>query len=533
MTILKAFLSFLILMSCSLAKSDAIDFEKSLITLALTSEPPNLDSSLSTDTVSGLILRMTNERLVEMDKRGNIIPGVAERWVKEGLDVTFYLREDATWSDGKPVTAHDFVYAMRRLVNPASAANGSTFFAYIIDNALDILRGNKPPEQLGVQAVNDRELRVRLSNPTPYYLTVFSSVPYGPLRKDFVESQGGRFAADAKNTLSNGPYILASWTHAASLTLKKNVNYWNAQDINVDTIDFAYITSDTRSLLNLYKSNELASLRLNEDILKDTLEYGLRVQKAPTNCLNWIMLNLREDRPTHNLKLRKAIRLAIDRNVYTNTIVGLPGTRTVDSVFTQRMKGVEGSFQEEYPAPIVEFDTEKARRLVAEAKAELGIDKFPPLIMLINETRQIEAEFVQSQLINGLGLDVRVDKQTFKQSLVKMRTGEFDIARQGFCGGALRDPVFFAGIFQSESSFNDMGFKNEEYDRLMDLTHSTEGQLVRMQAFDKMQHIIYKEVPIIPTFESSWVYVQDRRLKGVNRYPIVNFSRANLVGLSQ
>ena len=105
--------------------------------------------------------------------------------------------------------------------------------------------------------------------------------------------------------------------------------------------------------------------------------------------------------------------------------------------------------------------------------------------------------------------------------------------RQGFCGGPLRDPVFFAGIFQSESSFNDMRFKNKEYDRLMDLTHSTENQLVRMQAFDKMQRIIYEEVPIIPTIESSWVYVQDRRLKGVNRYPVVNFSRINLIGSSQ
>ncbi|MFT7689102.1 MAG: oligopeptide transport system substrate-binding protein, partial [Candidatus Azotimanducaceae bacterium] len=140
---------------------------------------------------------------------------------------------------------------------------------------------------------------------------------------------------------------------------------------------------------------------------------------------------------------------------------------------------------------------------------------------------------VQSQLINALGLEIRVDKQTFKQSLVKMRSGEFDIARQGFCGGALRDPVFFAGIFHSESSYNDMGFANKEYDSLMELTHATEDQLKRMQAFNEMQKIIYREVPIIPTIESSWVYVQDRRLKGVYRYPITDFSRASLLGLSQ
>lgn len=532
MRTLKVILIVLNLCSLNIVTAGGIDTDSASIKLALTSEPPNLDSSRSTDTVSSLILQMTHERLVEMDKRGQIIPGVAETWSREGLEVTFRLRKNAMWADGVPVTAHDFVYAMRRLVDPVTAANGSTFFAYIIENALDILAGNMPPEKLGVYAVSDHTLKIKLSMPAPYYLSVFSFIAYGPLRQDFVEAQKGRYAADAKNSLSNGPYILENWTHASNLVLKKNPKYWNAEKIQLNEINFGYITSDTRSLLNLYKSNELAALRLNEEILKDALEYGLRVQKSPTNCLSWIMLNLAEGRLTSNLKLRKAIRLAIDRDVYTNIIVGLPGTRKVDTVFTQRMLGVYGSFQKEYPAPAIDYDLVRARHLLSEAKKELGVDKLPPLIMLINETRQIEAEFVQSQLINALGIELRIDKQTFKQSLVKMRGGDFDIARAGFCGGALRDPVFFAGIFQSGSSFNDMGFNNQEYDDLMEITHKTDNQVTRMSAFDRMQHILFNEVPIIPTIESSWVYIQDSQLKGLYRYPVTNFSRGRLIGLS-
>ena len=506
-----------------------VDAEAKKITLALQSEPPNLDSSVSTDTTSGQILGLTNEGLVSLGRRGEIIPGMAERWEKDGLDVTFYLRE-ALWSDGKPVTAHDFEYAFKRLVNPATGGGGSTFFAYILENGEAILQGEKSVETLGAEAIDDRTLKIRLSRPAPYYLTILSGSPWRPLRQDFVEAQDGRYGADAKNLLSNGPFVMTDWVHSSSLKLKRNPNYWDSANVHLNDIDFGYITSDTRSLLNLYKSGDLAALRLNEEILKDTLNSGLRVQKAPTNCLSWIMFNMRPERPTSNKKVRQAIRYALDRDRYGNIIVGLPGTRVVSSIFTSRMQGVNGSFQDEFPGPEIEYNLQKGRALIAEAKIEMGVDKIPPIVMLINETRQIEAEFVQSQLMNGLGLDVRVDKQTFKQSLVKFRNGEFDIARSGFCGGTLLDPVFFAGIFTSNSPYNDMAFHHDRYNELMNVTHFSADQSVRMQAFDAMQHILYEEVPIIPTIESAWVYVQDRALKGMQRYPNLDFSHARIIG---
>ena len=419
-----------------------IDAEMASITLALQTEPPNLDSSLSTDTTSNLILSLTTEGLVSLGRRGEIIPGMAERWEQNGLDVTFYLRE-AVWNDGNPVTAYDFEYAFKRLVNPATGGGGSTFFAYILENGEAILRGEKTVESLGAEAVDARTLKIRLSRPAPYYLTILTTPPWRPLRKDFVEAQQGRYGADARNLLFNGPFIMTDWVHSSSLKLKRNPAYWDSANVHLNDINFGYITSNTRSLLNLYKSRELAALRLNEEILKDTLSSRIKVQKAPTNCLNWITLNMGPERLTSNKKIRQAIRYALDRNRYANTIVGLPGTRVINSVFTARMRGIKGSFQKEFPVPEIEHNLERGRALIAEVKKEMGVDQLPPIIMLINENRQIEAEFVQSQLMNGLGLDVRIDKQTFKQSLVKLRQGDFDIARSGFCGGTLLDPVFF------------------------------------------------------------------------------------------
>jgi len=511
------------------ANAQAVDLEAGKITLSLQVEPPSLDSSVVTDVTSGMILSLTNEGLVSLGRRGEIIPGMAERWEQDGLDVTFYLRE-ALWSDGKAVTAQDFEYAFKRVVDPTTGGAGSTFFAYIIENGEAILRGEKPIEALGATAISERVFKIRLSRPAPYYLTILTGPQWRPLRQDFVEAQKGRYGADAANLLSNGPFILTDWIHSSSLNLRRNPTYWDRPNVHLNNIDFGYITSDTRSLLNLYKSNELAALRLNEEILKDTLSSGIKVQKAPTNCLSWIMLNMKPDRITSHKKVRQAIRYAIDRDRYGNTIVGLPGTRVVSSIFTSRLLGVSGSFQSEFPAREIEYNLKKGRALIEAVKAELGIDELPPIVMLINETRQIEAEFVQSQLMNGLGLDVRVDKQTFKQSLVKFRNGDFDIARSGFCGGTLRDPVFFAGIFTSDSAFNDMTFHNPRYDELMNITHYSIDQRERMQAFDEMQKILYDEVPIIPTIESSWVYIQAGALRGMQRFPNIDYSHARLIG---
>lgn len=502
-----------------------VDVPGNSVTLSLTSEPPNLDSSLSEDTTSSFILGLTNEGLVRIDPRGGIAPGVAQHWLVEDMQVTFWLRKDARWSDGRPVTAQDFVYSWRRLVDPKTAAAGSTFFAYVLENAEAILAGRKPVESLGVEAMDDYTLRVRLSRPVPYILTVLSGTAYMPLRRDFVEAQQGRYGADAGNLLSNGPFKLDAWRHNASMVLTQNKYYWDSADIKLDRIDIGYITADTRSLFNLYKSGELAALRLDENVLKDATQAGTRIRKAPTNCLAWLILNMRAGHPTGNLKLRQAIRAAFDRDQYVNKIVGLPGVRKIDSVFTRRIKGVKGSFQAEYPAREIEFDISRARELMGQALSEMGLASLPPLVLLANETRQIEAEFIQSQLMSALGIEIRVDKQTFKQAIAKMQRGDFDIARAGFCGGALRDPVFFAGIFNTGKPFNNGGYSDPKYDRLLDITHHTADAETRMHAFGQMQELLYEDVPIIPTHELAWIYVQDDRVKGFMRYPAVNFSR--------
>ena len=159
------------------AGARGVDASANTITLSLGTEPPSLDSSKSEDGVSGFVLAATNEGLVRLDRRRRIVPAVAERWEIDGLKAVFWLRDDARWQDGSVVTAHDFVYAWRRLVNPRTGASGSTFFSYVIENATEIIGGSKSVESLGVRAVNDRQLEVTLSGPYPTYSLFFSAQP--------------------------------------------------------------------------------------------------------------------------------------------------------------------------------------------------------------------------------------------------------------------------------------------------------------------------------------------------------------------
>jgi oligopeptide transport system substrate-binding protein len=466
-----------------------------------------------------------NEGLVGIGKRGVIVPGVAESWELGVNQAVFHLRKNARWADGSIVTAGDFVYAWRRLVDPKTGAGGSTFFVYVLQNAEAILAGTKPPTSLGVEAIDDFTLKVKLSRPVPYLLTVLSGTAYMPLNRRFVKAQEGRLGADAENLLSNGPFKMDSWIHNSSIKMSRNQDYWDSDTIGLNSLDVGYITSDVRSLLNVYKSKDLAVLRLSESILSDAADTGFRIQKAPTNCLAWLMMNMRPGKVTSNLKVRQAIRLAFNRDRYVNNIVGLPGTRKIDSVFTRRVKGVKSSFQKEYPTPEIMFNIERAKQLIEEVRVEMGVEKIPPIVLLANETRQIEAEFIQAQLGSALGLDVKVDKQTFKQAIAKMHSGDFDIARAAFCGGPLRDPVFFAGIFVSQGSYNFGKYNSSRYDELMAVTHSSANPTIRMDAFGQLQQLLYEDIPIIPTHESAYVYLEDDRVKGLMRYPIVNFSR--------
>ena len=498
-------------MFASTVYAKGVDTDNNAITISLAGEPPTLDSSLSEDASSSFVLGTIHEGLVRTDARGNIEPGIAESWTLTESGAVFNLRDDAKWNDGRKITAHDFVYAWQRLVDPKTGASGSTFFAHVFKNGTRILKGEVDKSKLGARAVDDVTLEVTTSRPIPYLLKALSTINFAPLREDFVNRQGDKFAAEYDKMLFSGPFILTSWVHGASLGFQKNPNYWNIKAVSLKSIDAAYITSDKRALLNLYQASELATLDLNANILNDAIENGHRIRKKANHCSSIITLNHRPERATSNRNLRKALQYSFDPSIFANRIIGLPGSIPSYSVFSSYLKAEGEAFTERYPITQNIPDPDKAKQHLALAKAELG--KVPTLVLLSREGRGKQDEYLQALFKASLGIEVKIDRQSFKQSIVRLINGEFDLAFSGFCSGTVDDPFITATNYTSTHPYNDGHFTNPAYDKLFEFTNHSSDQPARMKAFADMQQILFDEAVVLPTHESSDIYIQAQQVK--------------------
>jgi len=506
-----------LLWGAPLMAEGAVDAKKQRIQIALGEEPPQLNSTKSTDQASFFVLGHVKEGLLRYDRRRRLAPGVAERWEMDAEGVTFYLREDARWSDGQPVTARDFEFAWKLAVDPANASQYA-FILYPIRNAEKVNNGEMPLDSLGVQVVDDRTLKVAFERPCGYFLSLTAFGTYFPVREDFYKSRGERYAADAGDLLFNGPFKLTNWVHGASLRLEKNEQYWNRDAVALEVIDAPYITPDTRARFNLFKDGNIAMTGLDSETLKDALEQKYKIRKFSDGAVFYLEFNFREGRLTRNLKLRQAIQAIYDPRELVDKVIAVPGNVPGRSLFPQWLQGVEGSFRKEHPAAEAEVDIEKGRRLLEEARAQLGLEAWPPLILLTGQspTAAKQAEYLQNLFKEALALDLKIDKQTFKQRLAKMTSGEFDIVAAGW-GPDFNDPMTFADLFASWNENNRGRYANDEYDRQVRVAQNSADPAERMAAFAEIQRIIFEDVAILPQYERGSVYVQHPKLKGVVR----------------
>ncbi len=503
----------------AIAQVDATsaDYDTQTITIALAQEPPQLNGMKATDQVSILLLSHLMEGLVRYDRRGKIIPGVAERWEMNDKTATFWLRDNALWSDGRPVTAHDFVFAWRNALDPGTASEYA-FILYPLKNGEAINRGDMDPSMLGVTAVDDRTLKVVFERPTGYFIKLTAFTTYFPVRQDFYESRGDRYAAEPEDLLYNGPFRMTEWTHSASLRMVKNENYWDKDSITLNAINADYITADTRARLNLFIDGKIVHTRLDGETYKDALTQKFRIRRFTTGSVFFLEYNHRPGRVTANVNLRRAIQHVFDTNEMVNKVLATPGNLPGESLFPVWLNGVEDKFRREYPAKKVELDVRKAKDFLALARKELGIEKFPPLILLVGDspTAAKQAEYMQGLLKSRLGLDIKIDIQTFKQRLAKMTAGEFDIVGAGW--GPDYDDVMTFGDLPASWNLNNRGkYNNPEYDRLVRVAMNSADPRTRMDAMGQLQDILFDDAVILPQYEQGVIYLMHPKLKGVVR----------------
>lgn len=508
---------------------DAVDAESRSITLLLGQDPPQLDSTRSTDAISIRILGHVKEGLTRYDERNQLTGGVAERWEIREDGATFWLREDARWSDGEAVTAEDFVYAWRRVQDPATTSEYA-FIMYGVENAEAVNTGQLPPEALGVRAVNDHVLEVSFERPIPFFARLTAFAVFLPVREDFATPRGDRYGSGAADMLYNGPFVISRWVRGARLTLERNPHYWENEAIWLNRIDFGYITADTRTGLNLFQDGKVAMANLDSETMHNALQQRWRIHRFDDGVLFYVGFNHRPTRLTRNLNLRRALELTFDPNEFVNRIIATPGNRPGVSIFPAWMQGAEGRLRQEIPPAPSEVDLERARAHLELAREELGLASFPPLVLLTGDspTANKQAEYLQSMWGQTLGLEIRVDVQIFRQRLAKMTAGDYDMVLAGW-GPDYNDPLTFGDLFASWNLNNRGRYASDEFDRWVLQAQQELDPHLRVEAFGEIQRIVDEDVVVIPTYERAQLYVVHPRLKGVVRRqisPDPDFTRA-------
>jgi ABC-type oligopeptide transport system, periplasmic component len=498
---------------------NGVDFARQAVQIAMTGEPRNLNSIRATDQLSIFYLEHVKEGLLRKNARNELVGGVAERWEMEGTHAKFWLRRNAMWSDGKPVTAHDFVFAWRQVVNPEVAAEYASIM-YPVKNAEAINAGKMPLEALGVRAIDDYTLEVELEAPTGYFLALTSFMIYYPVREDFYKAQNGRYFADVENMIFNGPFKITRWVHGASLRMEKNPTYWDADSVTLNVIDTPYMTPDSKARFNLFKDGKLAVENglqgLEAEELRDALANRMRIHSHSDGTVFYVEFNHRPGRVTGNTNLRKAMQAVFDSQELVYKVIGIAGYIPGRSLFPVYMNGVNDKFRIEYPVPQPELNLEKARQHLELAKQELGVDEIPPLAILCDdrEIAILQAQYFQALFKRTLGLDIKVDSQTFKQRLDKSQNGNFDLILTGW-GPDYEDPMTFGDLFASWNVNNKGRYSSPVYDSFVRTAQGTSDQQIRMDAMGRMQTHLIEEAVILPSYERVANVVQDPRLVGV------------------
>ena len=502
----------------STGTSGAIDVANNAITIALREEPPQLDANRATDSSSHVVLAHVMEGLLGYDFDNQLVPGVAERWDIREDGATFWLREDSLWSDGVPVTAADFVFSWRRVVNPDTASQYA-FILYPIKNAEAINNGQLPAQTLGVTAVSERVLEVEFERPTPYFDKLVAYLTYYPVREDFFNSTNGRYGADTDMMLYNGAYLLTEWVHGSTMRWVKNPNYWNKENKGyLDEIRTAYITQDVNAKLNMFKDGQIADTHLLSPMLPTAMEQRWQIDRSMDGSVFYLEFNHRADRITRNINFRRALQLAQDPAELVYKVLKEPSYLPGMSLFPAWLTGVSESFQKEYPPPMSKLDVKQAREHLELARRELGIDKFPPLMMLTGDTpiSLLAAEYYQQLFRKNLGLEFRIDAQIFKQRLDKMRAGEFDLVLSGW-GPDYNDVLTYGDLFSSWNLQNRGRYNSPEMDSWIRIAQSELDPQKRMDAFGEIQRLLHEDVVILPMYERGFSYVVDSRLKNFRR----------------
>lgn len=481
-----------------------------VLRLNLSDEPMSIDPAVADDQHSLTLARALFDGLVRIGPDGKLQLSLADKMdVSADLKTyTFHLRE-AKWSNGDPVTAHDFEYAWKRVLDP----NTESSYAYQLFPILNAEKANSGKEKLdavGVKAVDAKTLRVILEQPTPYFAELTAFPVFYPVNQKVVAANPA-WAEEASTHVGNGPYKLASWNRDDKLTLSKNAGYWDQTAVKLDKLDFSISRGEDLALAKFDAGEvDMAGAPFGElplNALPILQEKGL-LHTKPLAAVYWYKFNT-EQAPFTNAKIRKAFAYALNRQAIVDMV--LKGNQE------PALTAVPVSDKSKQPAYFKDNDQELAKTLLAEGMKELGLTKLPPIAISLNQSpvhQKVAAE-IQRQWKQALGVEVQLQELEWKVFLENLHNGDYQIGRSGWFAD-YADPANFLELYkEKDGGLNDTKWENKTYQSLLQQAASQADPAKRRQVLAQAEKLLMDEMPVIPIYFYTNNWVQDKKVKGI------------------
>lgn len=510
------------------------------LNVMLSTNVMSLDTNLATDGESFEVIADCIDGLTQMDADGAAVPAIAESWdiSDDGLTYTFHLR-DAKWSNGDTVTAQDFEFAWKLAVT-ANEEYGYMFGDGVgnIQNADAIMAGEADASTLGVSATDEKTLVVELTAPVSYFPSLMYFPSFYPINEKFYSSlEDGTYGTSPDTYLSNGAFILESYTPGtASMSLKKNNDYWDAARVKLSGISYQVVGSSDNAL-TAFKSNTLDVVTINgSQVASAENDADLSSKLAVTGAgYMWYLTFSQTEKNAQggmlaNANLRLAISNAIDRESIVDnyvmdgslaTYTAVPPQFAASATTGDDFSGDQSKFSE-----YCGYDVAKAQSYLDAAKSELGVDSFEfTMIYGNNEGDEVSkvAQAIKSQVEENLpGVVLNLQPMTKAERLDKMQNDNYDVALTRW-GPDYADPMTYMGMWVTNNANNYGFWSNAQYDQI--ISDCTVGAYVsdydaRWAALYEGETLVMQEAVIAPLYTKSNANLIASGVSGIEFHPV-------------
>ncbi len=501
----------------------------------MVANPSTLDISLRSDTYSNTVIVNTMEGLIRMEERDGdyyLARGDAYKWEsnEDGTVWTFYLGENK-WEDGVPVTAHDYVYSLKRSSLPETGSPNSYFLAPI-KNFAAVNEGTMDIDELGVRAIDDKTLEITLGDPNPSFIAMIDATIYYPQRQDKVEEWGERYGSEAEYTICNGPFKVDRWVHNSVVEVVKNEHYWDADNVYLERISWAIMPDET-TYYNAYESGEIDFVGTGqmEWIERFKMRDDSVYNSYTSATMTYAFFNA-QDELFQNANIRKAFMLAIDREDINDMAFGGLRVPTYGWVVPTISVG-NINYREAAGDIILEMKEELAAQgktpkdLLLAGMEELGLGNDPSVLDVTFSLAGTDTwfrnlgEYLQQVYQFELGVNMRIDFAEWGIFYDNVQRGDYQIGFMGW-GAYYNDPYDVLSLFVSAYDMIETGWANDEYDQLIYKAAVEMDEQTRLEYYIAAEEILIRDEAVVSPLATSGVnqFVRDY----VHNYSTLGFS---------